>query len=94
MKRKTRKSVDPRFAAFCRKVCLPVPGRLPRANPPNSVVRRASAHRNPNVRYWESRQAGPGHESSLLSETSPSHVIRAFFGASDAAPYAFGLRTR
>ena len=26
MKRKTRKSVDPRFAAFCRKVGLPVPG--------------------------------------------------------------------
>src|SRR6202030_3022676 len=35
-------------------------GRLPRANPPNLVVRRASAYRNLNVRYWESRQAGPG----------------------------------
>jgi hypothetical protein len=26
MKKKTRRSVDPRFAAFCRKVGLPVPG--------------------------------------------------------------------
>lgn len=27
MKRITRKSVDPGFAAFCRKVRLPVPGQ-------------------------------------------------------------------
>jgi len=46
MKRKTRKSVGPRFAAFCRKVGLAVPGRLPRANPPNLVVRRAAAYRH------------------------------------------------
>jgi hypothetical protein len=64
MKRKTRKSVDPRCAAFCRKVGLSVPGRFPRANPPNLVVRRASAYRNLNVRYWESRQAGPGQSES------------------------------
>jgi hypothetical protein len=53
---------DSRFAVFWRKVGLPVRGRFPRVNPPDLVVRRASAIRNLNGRFWESREAAAGQK--------------------------------
>jgi hypothetical protein len=74
---------SPRFAARSACRCRE---RLPRANPPSLIVRRAVAYRSPSVRYRKSRQAGPGRartvqerkcnslESLCLTAMVPGHL--------------------